>query len=103
MEENIISNEENLDSGETRKAKNQELDDATNEPRALVEQRGDYEQSEAIQNTLKFLVDNETVDTSQLEYEPGPVQQPPDWDHGPPKTLLFHSERKKPSFNYQSC
>ncbi|NQU30494.1 MAG: hypothetical protein HQ525_07480 [Anaerolineae bacterium] len=85
MEENIISNEDNLESGETRKTENQELDDATNEPRSLVEKNENYEQAEAIQNALETLVDNEKVDPSQLEYDPGPVQQPPDWDHGPPK------------------
>ena len=84
-EENIFSNEDNLESGETRKTENQELDDATNEPRSFVEKNEDYERAEAIQKTLSSLVDNETVDTNQLEYEPGPVQQPPDWDHGPPK------------------
>ncbi|MBC8336127.1 MAG: hypothetical protein ISR59_01725 [Anaerolineales bacterium] len=84
-DENIFSNEEILESGETRKTENQELDDATNEPRSFVEKNGNYEQAEAIQNTLTTLIDNETVKTSQLEYEPGPVQQPPDWDHGPQK------------------
>ena len=66
-EENIFSNEDNLESGETRKTENQELDDATNEPRSFVEKNEDYERAEAIQKTLSSLVDNETVDTNQLE------------------------------------
>ncbi len=162
MEDNINSNEDQLESGEARNTENKELDDATSEPRAHVEQSGDYQQAEAIQDTLTHLTDgiepadvplqpvkplgdakdlplpcppgdlpdgsaklgdntyspnpgipkdgggwlpetnenmqlqnarevsnpatsNETIDPSQLEYEPGPVQQPPDWDHGPPK------------------
>ena len=94
-EENIFSNEDNLESGETRKTENQELDDATNEPRSFVEKNEDYERAEAIQKTLSSLVDNETVDTNQLEYEPGPVQQPPDWDHGPPKEIGRASCRER--------
>jgi len=164
MNEDIFSNEDQLESGESRDAEKQELEDATNEPRARVEQSGDYQQAEAIQDALTQLTDgvepadvpvqpvnplgeeedlplpcppgdlpegsgklaeegkyyapnpgkaegdnsyipedgdpgeqqikplennpatlHETIDTSQLEYEPGPVQQPPDWDHGPPK------------------
>ena len=85
MEENIFANEEQLESAESQETGKQELDDATNEPRSFVENNGDYEQAEAIQNSLESLVKNETIDTSQLEYDPGPVQQPPEWDHGPPK------------------
>lgn len=165
MFENIFSNEEQIESGESRNLEKQELDDATFEPRAHVEQSGDFQQAEAIQDAISNLADgtemanvpveplnpvgdvenlplpccppgdlpegsgkldeggntyapnpgipkdgsgwlpetnengefqkvneitnqtaaHEIVDTSQLEYEPGPVQQPPDWDHGPPK------------------
>jgi hypothetical protein len=38
-------------------AEPQKLDDATFEPRSLVEQTGDYRQAESIQNTLVVLVD----------------------------------------------
>lgn len=185
-EENIISNEDQLENGESQTEDIQELDEATYEPRSAVEGKGDFEQSEAIQKSLEDLpmpccppgdlpegsgtlggendavelanrpeagqkeftgpeirdlsqeevdlmmvgsppdwdhgppkdeIDLEdentvlgqqpkvrqdlgdlkpassddkykTVDPDQLEYEPGPVQQPPDWDHGPPKDKI---------------
>lgn len=37
--------------------RSQKLDDATFEPRSLIEQTGDYGQSEAIQNTFSGMMD----------------------------------------------
>ena len=94
IEESIYSNEDQFESDEIRDTEKQELDDVTNEPRSFIEKNGDHEQSEAIQNSLTSLVENETVDTSLLEYDPGPVEQPPDLDHGygPPKDKIESEE-----------
>ena len=53
--ENIFSNEGQLESGESRDAEKEKLDDATHEPRSFVEQSGDYQQAEDIQKTLESL------------------------------------------------
>jgi uncharacterized protein YrzB (UPF0473 family) len=63
MENPRIENEGPLESGESRDVEAQELDDATYEPRALVEQSGSYEQAEAIQETFEQLVEVEQANT----------------------------------------
>jgi len=63
MDENIIPTEDQIESGESRGAEQESLDDATFEPSSHVEQTGDYEQSETVQTAF------ETV-TSQQESSP---------------------------------
>lgn len=57
MEETINPTEGEIESGEAHDAEGQALDDATYEPRAHVEQGGDYQQAEAIQKTLADLAE----------------------------------------------
>ncbi|MBN1305906.1 MAG: hypothetical protein JXA13_15835 [Anaerolineales bacterium] len=58
MEENIISNENHLESEEGRGAEQQSLNDATFEPRSYIEQTGAYETSEAVQKDLEIVIEN---------------------------------------------
>ncbi|MBI9051134.1 MAG: hypothetical protein JEZ00_17055 [Anaerolineaceae bacterium] len=94
MEAPIFESEGSLESTENRDIESQELDNATFEPKALVEQGGDYERSEAIQTAVETLIENELVNTDQLEYEPGHPPEPPDLDHGPPHEELVQEEDK---------
>jgi len=54
-EESIFSNDSQMEAGEGHDVEKQELDEATHEPRSAVEQKGDYEQAEAIQKSLEDL------------------------------------------------
>ena len=57
----ITQPEENLESTEgTERVEQQALEDATHEPGARVEQTGDYEQAEAVENAL-----TEAVETTE--------------------------------------
>lgn len=113
MEENIFSNEDQIESGETHNIENQDLDEATNEPRSLIERKGDYKKSEEIQNTFETLVDNETISPSGHVFEAGegqpradephkpanshalemgPEKQPPGWSQDPPLEYEANTE-----------
>ncbi|MBI9051136.1 MAG: hypothetical protein JEZ00_17065 [Anaerolineaceae bacterium] len=91
MEDPMLTNEGQLESGESQPIETQELDTATYEPMALVEQSGDYERAEAIQTAVETLIDSDMVDMDQVEYEPGHPPSPPDLDHNPPD---FQAEDK---------
>ncbi len=108
----IIHPEEYQDAAETGEvndgAEEQILQETTHEPGAHIEQTQDFEQAEVVESALGEAMnrtgqegvqirpvgeDDGTVgrddhpvmeDRDDLEYEPGPVQQPADWDHGPP-------------------
>jgi len=59
MDENIIPTEDQIESGESRGAEQESLDDATFEPGAHVEQTGDYEQSEAVQTAFEIVINQQ--------------------------------------------
>ncbi len=59
MEDTKNTPEQNIEANEIRNTTNESLDDATYEPRAHVENSGDYTQSEDIQRTLAELAENE--------------------------------------------
>ena len=76
----IRNDPEELKTGETRGAERQSLDDATLNPRAYVEQTGDYQQAEAIQNTLTSIVDNASKSAGEADSLPLPLPRPAEQD-----------------------
>lgn len=83
MGENIFSNEDQLETGDNRDTERQKVDDATFEPRAHVEESGDFRQAEVTQKSFEVVVDNATADTGHLpdevafdEQDAVPDQQP---------------------------
>lgn len=59
MEGTKNTSEQNIEANEIQDTTQESLDDATYEPRAHVENNGDYKQAEDIQNTLTELAENE--------------------------------------------
>ncbi len=85
MEETLNPTEGEIESGEAHDAEEQALDDATHEPRAHVEQGGEYQQAEAIQDSLTKLTDGtQPADVPVRGEKPGdgieelPLPCPPD-------------------------
>ncbi len=77
--------QETAGSGENpEQAAARRLDDATFEPQALVEQTGDYRQSEAIQENFSALVDNAANRTAETSGKP--ADQPGEPDSSVPGT-----------------
>ena len=57
MDDLTISTESQFETGESRGVEQQSLNDATYEPSMLVENNGDYEKSEFVQNNFETLVE----------------------------------------------
>ncbi|MFC2028841.1 hypothetical protein ACFLTX_02830 [Chloroflexota bacterium] len=67
MDEIRDQSEVTSETGETRNVEQQSLDDATLEPGAHIEQSGDFQQSEMIQENLVNVVDNEIRAEAEAE------------------------------------
>jgi hypothetical protein len=78
MEENIIPTEGQIESGGARGAEEQALDDATFEPEAYVEQNGDYQQAEAIQENLVSVTENAAKGAEKVGASPLPISHEAD-------------------------
>ncbi len=73
----ITQPEENLESTEgTERVEQQALEDATHEPGARVEQTGDYEQAEAVENALTEAVETTEQPGATLGTQPESVAKP---------------------------
>ncbi len=70
LTENPVEGHESSDAPNTER---QALDDATLEPRATVEQTGDFQQAEDIQNTLTSIVDNSSKPAGEISGLPVPL------------------------------
>jgi len=70
-----IPTEGELEGGEVHSSEQQALDDATYQPRAFVEQSGDYHQAEAVQTTLASVVENASA-AQDLAATPQPIPHP---------------------------
>ncbi|MBN1438562.1 MAG: hypothetical protein JW929_04055 [Anaerolineales bacterium] len=77
MNENRNPIESQPESGEVRSAEQQALDDATFESDTHIEQTGDFQQAEAIQNTSTALA-KPSVAVEQAEAAPIPLTRPED-------------------------
>ncbi|MBN2387081.1 MAG: hypothetical protein JXB85_08675 [Anaerolineales bacterium] len=76
MDEIRSAPEEGIESGEARDAELQTLNDATLNPRAYIEQTGDYQQAEAIQTTLANITENASRAAGNEGATPLPIPQP---------------------------
>jgi hypothetical protein len=77
-EEIVRGPEEANESGESRSPEQQNLENATLDPRAYVEQTGDYQQAEAIQNALTAIVDNASNPSEEISRLHNPIPLTPE-------------------------
>ncbi|MFC2028840.1 hypothetical protein ACFLTX_02825 [Chloroflexota bacterium] len=78
MSDELRPTEGRTESAETRTPEQQELNDATFEPGAFIEQSGDFKESEEIQEALVDISENAVAESSDLGAAPIPLPQPID-------------------------